>query len=63
MRSMEEVREAWVLLEAMGLLGAPRGGPPGRAGPPPRAWCVWRDLGRLANRPSVIILNSADRQG
>lgn len=58
---MEEAREAWSLLEEQVLLlGTPREveGTPGRAVPPPKAWCAWRDLGRLAKRPSAIILNS-----
>lgn len=59
---MEETREAWSPLEEQVLLlGVPRGveGTPGCAVPPPRVWwCAWRDLGRLANRPSAIILNS-----
>ena len=65
MSSMEEVRDAWSLLEVIGLAPDTPSGPlgsPGRAGPPPRACCVLRDLGRLAKRPSAIILNSADRQ-
>lgn len=60
---MEEVREAWVLLEERAPLpGAPMVplGPPGWAllPPPPKVWWGWRDLGRLAKRPSAIILSS-----
>lgn len=57
---MEEVMEAWSLLL---LLGAAREllGAPGWAGPPARVWCVWRDLGRLAKRPSAIILSSVSK--
>lgn len=64
MRSMEETREAWSLLEEHALLlGTPSDveGTPGCAVPPPRVWCVWRDLGRLAKRPSAIILNSGKK--
>ncbi len=63
-RSMEEARDAWSLLEEhVLLLGTPREveGTPGCAVPPPRVWCEWRDLGRLAKRPSAIILNSAKK--
>lgn len=59
---MEEASEAWSLLaeQVLLLLGTPREaeGTPGCALPPPRVWCPWRDLGRLAKRPSAIILNS-----
>ncbi len=61
---MEEAREAWSLLEEQVLLlGTPREveGTPGRAVPPPKVWCAWRDLGRLAKRPSAIILNSGKK--
>lgn len=56
---MEEVREAWSLLEEL-LTGTPRVAERmlGCVGPPPRLWCVCRDLGRLAKRPSAIILSS-----
>lgn len=63
-RSMEEAREVWNLLEEQVLLlGTPREveGTPGCALPPPRGWCAWRDLGRLAKRPSAIILNSGEK--
>lgn len=55
---MEEAREAWSRLEV--VLGTPREaeGTPAWPLPPPREWCAWRDLGRLAKRPSAIILNS-----
>ena len=60
---MEVVREAWILLEEQVLpLGdvSEAEGPPGCALPAPRLWCTWRDLGRLAKRPSAIILNSGE---
>lgn len=62
---MEEAREVWNLLEEQVLLlGTPREveGTPGCALPPPRGWCAWRDLGRLAKRPSAIILNSGEKK-
>lgn len=57
---MEEEREAWSPLEEQELW---RGleGTPGCAGPPARVWCAWRDLGRLAKRPSAIILKSGKK--
>lgn len=61
---MEEAREDCSLLEEQVLLlGTPREleGTPGCAVPPPRVWCAWRDLGRLAKRPSAIILNSGKK--
>lgn len=61
---MEEARDAWSLLEEQVLLlGTPREveGTPGCALPPPSVWCAWRDLGRLAKRPSAIILNSGKK--
>lgn len=63
-RSMEEAREAWTFLgEQVLLLGTPREveGTPGWALPPPKVWCAWRDLGRLAKRPSAIILTSGKK--
>lgn len=61
-RSTEEARGACSLLVEQVLLlpGTPREveGTPGCVLPPPRVWCPWRDLGRLAKRPSAIILNS-----
>lgn len=63
-RSMEEAREVWnLLVEQVPLLGTPREveGTPGCALPPLRGWCAWRDLGRLAKRPSAIILNSGEK--
>lgn len=61
-RSMEETRDVWNLLEEQALPGPPRGveETPGCAPPalPPMVWWAWRDLGRLAKRPSAIILSS-----
>lgn len=61
-RSMEEARDVWNLLEEQVLPGPPRGveETPGCAppAPPPMVWWAWRDLGRLAKRPSAIILSS-----
>lgn len=57
---MEVARDVWSLLEEqVPLVGPLRGGvgTPWWAAPPPR-WWAWRDLGRLAKRPSAIILNS-----
>lgn len=61
---MEEAREAWSLLvEQVLLLGTPWEveGTPGCAVLPPSVWCTWSDLGRLAKRPSAIILNSGKK--
>lgn len=57
---MEEASDAWSLLEEQVPLPEDPSVCPVTewAVPPPRAWCVWRDLGRLAKRPSAIILNS-----
>lgn len=61
-RSMEEASEAWSRLDEQVLLSE---APNEYEGPVSaewaewaREWCVWRDLGRLAKRPSAIILNS-----
>ena len=63
---MEVARDAWSLLEGQApLAGVPPregAGPPWWAEPPPR-WCACRDLGRLAKRPSAIILSSETRDG
>lgn len=63
-RSIEDAREACIFLGPQVLLvGTPTeaGGTPGWALPPPRVWCAWRDLGRLAKRPSAIILTSGKK--
>lgn len=60
-RSMEVTSEAWSLLEEHEPpVGTQRveDGAPGCELPAARLWCVCRDLGRLAKRPSAIIFNS-----
>lgn len=62
---MEEASEAWSRLDEQVLLSE---APNEYEGPVSaewaewaREWCVWRDLGRLAKRPSAIILNSVSQ--
>lgn len=62
---MEETRDVWNLLEEQVPL-PPRAveEAPGCApAPPPMVWWAWRDLGRLAKRPSAIILSSEREEG